>query len=175
MRRARWLPVLLLAFAASAARADDCFGDRAQVRSAAGVFAAADALVFAIGPGISGAWYDPAQTGHGLLIEVLPGNRFYAAWFSFSPDGTRQAWFAGVGTYCPGSNTATITDVEMPVGGHWIPHFNLTPIVPLAWGTLSFTFNDCNQGRVDFASPLGYGSGSMNLTRLTQPAGLTCP
>jgi len=28
---------------------------------------------------------------------------------------------------------------------------------------------------VDFSSVAGYGTGSMNLTRLTQPAGLACP
>jgi hypothetical protein len=43
------------------------------------------------------------------------------------------------------------------------------------WGTLTFTFTNCNQGKVDFNSVLGYGTGSMNLTRLTQPAGLSCP
>jgi hypothetical protein len=41
--------------------------------------------------------------------------------------------------------------------------------------TLTFTFTDCNHGTVDFDSVLGYGAGSMNLTRLTQPASLSCP
>jgi hypothetical protein len=46
----------------------------------------------------------------------------------------------------------------------------------VAWGTLTFTFTDCNSGRVDFTSTVpGYGNGSMNLTRLTLPDGLTCP
>ncbi len=40
---------------------------------------------------------------------------------------------------------------------------------------LTFGFADCNRGRVVFKSNAGYGSRSMNLTRLTQPAGLTCP
>ena len=26
----------------------------------------------AIGPGFTGAWFDPAQSGHGLFIEILP-------------------------------------------------------------------------------------------------------
>ena len=63
----------------------------------------------------------------------------------------------------------------MPTGGRWIPNFNPTQIVPNPWGTLTFTFTDCNHGRVDFNSIAGYGAGSMNLTRLTQPAGLSCP
>jgi hypothetical protein len=126
-----------------------------------------------IGPGFTGAWYDPAQSGHGLFIEVLPDSRFYAAWFAFNPAGTQQAWFTGVGTYS--GNTASIATVLQPTGGRWIPNFDPNQIVPNRWGTLSFTFTDCNHGTVDFNSVLEYGAGSMSLTRLTQPAGLNCP
>jgi len=128
---------------------------------------------FAIGPGITGAWYDPLQSGHGLFIEVLPDNRFYASWFAFDPAGAQQAWFTGVGTY--NGNSATIAAVEQPTGGRWIPNFAPNQIVRNAWGTLTFTFVDCNHGTVNFNSSLGYGAGSMNLARLTQPEGLTCP
>jgi hypothetical protein len=138
------------------------------------LYESSDALPLGtIGPGITGSWYDPAQSGHGLLIEVLPNNAFYAAWFAFNPAGTQQSWFSGVGTYS--GNTATIGAVDMPTGGRWIPNFDPTQIVHNPWGTLTFTFSDCDHGRVDFNSVAGYGTGSMNLTRLTQPAGLDCP
>ena len=144
-----------------------------EVSHAAGVIVVQGTPAFAIGPGITGAWFNPAQSGHGLFIEVLPDNRFYASWFAFNPMGTEQAWFAGVGTYDGG--TATITEVEMPTGGRWIPNFDPNTITRNPWGTLNFTFTDCDHGRVDFNSVAGYGTGSMNLTRLTQPAGLMCP
>jgi hypothetical protein len=121
----------------------------------------------------TGSWFDPAQSGHGLMLEVLPDNRLQALWFAFNPEGNQQSWFGGVGTYS--GNTATITDVALPVGGRWIPDFNPDAIVRKPWGTLKFTFIDCNHGKVDFSSVLGYGSGSMNLLRLTMPAGLSCP
>jgi hypothetical protein len=127
---------------------------------------------FAIDSGITGAWYDPSQSGHGLFIEVLSDNRFYASWFAFNPAGTEQAWFTGVGTYS--GNTASITAVAQPTGGRWIPNFEPSLIERKTWGTLTLTFIDCNHGTVDFNSVLGYGTGSMNLTRLTQPVGLTC-
>ena len=38
-----------------------------------------------IGPGFTGAWFDPAQSGHGLFLEILPDNRIQAAWFAFNP------------------------------------------------------------------------------------------
>ena len=117
-----------------------------------------------IGPGFTGAWFDPAQSGHGLFIEILPDDRIQAAWFTFNPAG-EQAWFLGVGSYV--DNSATISAVE-PVGGRWIPNFDPTQIVNNAWGTLTLTFTDADHGRVDFSSILGYGAGSMNLTRLTK-------
>ena len=123
-------------------------------------------------PAFTGSWFDPAQNGQGLLVEVLPNNQFLAAWFAFNPAGSAQAWFTGVGTYS--GNTATIANVIQPSGGHWIPNFDPNRIVDNAWGSLKLTFTDCNHGKVEFASSSGYGTGSMNLTRLTQPAGLTC-
>ena len=125
------------------------------------------------GAGMTGSWYDPAQSGHGLIVEALPGNRMLATWFAFNPAGTQQSWFLGVGGVS--GNTATITSVLQPNGGRFIPNFDSSRIVNNAWGTLTFTFIDCDHGNVDFASTAGYGTGSMNLTRLTWPAGLACP
>ena len=126
-----------------------------------------------IGPGFTGSWFDPSQSGHGLMLEVLPDHRLLAMWFAFNPKGNQQSWFGGVGTYSGAS--ATIVDVAQPTGGRWIPNFDPNSIVRSPWGTLTFTFTDCDHGRVDFSSGLGYGSGSMNLLRLTQPVGLACP
>jgi hypothetical protein len=159
----------------------DAFGDSdAYVDAAIAVNTAGAKYAFkpstvpgAIGPGITGAWFDPAQSGHGLFVEVLTNNRFLAWWFAFNPSGTEQTWFGGVGTYR--GNTATITEVYETFGGRFIPNFDSSRITNVAWGSLTFTFSDCNHGRVDFSSVSGYGSGSMSLTRLTQPAGLSCP
>ena len=120
----------------------------------------------AIGPAHTGAWYDPAQSGHGLFIEVLPDNKIQVAWFTFNPAGTEQAWFVGVGSYV--GNSATIS-MTQPTGGRWIPNFDLHQLMNNAWGTLTLTFSDADHGKVGFSSALGYGAGSMNLVRLTQP------
>ncbi len=132
------------------------------------------AATVAIGPGFTGSWSDPNQSGHGLALEVLDGNRLLAYWFTFTPDGSQQAWFLGVGSYS--GNTATISQVEQPLGGRWIPNFNPNDVVQQSWGTLTLTFSDCDHGRVDFDSTnAGYGSNHMDLTRITMPAGLSCP
>jgi plastocyanin len=143
-----------------------------EVSRAAGVLVVRGPQGFAIGPGTTGAWFDPAQSGHGLVIEVLPGQRLYASWFAFNPGGTEQAWFSGVGTYAGGG--AEISLMQIPSGGRWIPGFDPSLVVRKPWGQLIFTFQDCDHGRVSFNAVAGYGAGTMELTRLTRPAGLNC-
>jgi DNA-binding beta-propeller fold protein YncE len=126
-----------------------------------------------IGPAFTGNWFDPMQSGHGLMLEVLSDNRLLAFWFAFDPAGDAQSWFGGIGTYS--GNTATINAV-LPSGGKWLPNFDPAAIVANPWGTLTFDFTNCDHGNVQFNSVFdGYGSGSMNLSRLTLPAGLACP
>jgi plastocyanin len=144
-----------------------------EVSKATGIIVVQAATQFAIGPGITGVWYDPAQSGHGLVVEVLPDNRMLVEWYAFDPAGAQQSWLLGVGSV--NGNTATITAVDQPTGGRFIPNFDASKIVHNPWGSLTFTFTDCDHGKVDFASTAGYGSGSMNLTRLTRPAGVVCP
>jgi plastocyanin len=123
--------------------------------------------------GFTGAWYDPAQSGHGIFLEVLPNNLLLAAWYTFTPDGTQQAWFTGLGAI---TNDTAVVSADLTTGGRWIPNFDPTTVVNNPWGTLTFSFTDCNHGRVDFASTYqNYGTNHMDLQRLTQPVGLACP
>ncbi|HVV98662.1 MAG TPA: hypothetical protein VHC92_16075, partial [Rhodanobacteraceae bacterium] len=101
-------------------------------------------------------------------------NQILAWWFTFTPDG-QQAWFGNVGAIDPATNTATV-DALQTQGGRWIPNFDPSTVTQPLWGRLTFSFTDCNHGRVDFDSGVaGYGEGHMDLTRLTQPTGLSCP
>ncbi len=129
-----------------------------------------------IGAAFTGSWYDPAQSGHGLTVEVLPDNRVLVYWNSFTPDGSQQAWFTGVGEIM--GNQAVVY-AQRPTGARWIPNFDRTQITKQLWGTLTLTFTDCDHGRVDFSGDGGvhseWGIGHMDLTRLTLPAGLSCP
>jgi plastocyanin len=130
---------------------------------------------FAIGAAMTGSWYDPAQNGHGFQLEVLPGNpmQLLAAWFAFAPQGG-QAWIVGQGPI--DGNRAVVQGIATAgSGARFPPNFDATNVHVETWGTLTFTFSDCNRGRVEWAStPPGYGSGGMDLARLTLPAGLKC-
>lgn len=123
-----------------------------------------------LGPGYTGTWFDPAQSGHGIFVEILPGDLLLAYWFTFTPQG-QQAWFGGVGPIS--GNTAAVPVVQT-TGGRFIPNFDPAQVSNPPWGTLNFTFTDCQNGKVDFNSTAGFGTGSMTLKRLTTPAGVSC-
>ncbi|HEX6832135.1 MAG TPA: acid phosphatase [Rudaea sp.] len=122
--------------------------------------------------GYTGSWYDPAQSGHGVNIEVL-GDRLFATWYVYN-DAGQQAWIFGVGPITGG--TATMTAYR-GINAFFPPNFQHSQVQTQTWGTLTFTFNSCNSGQMDWTTTVpgfGNGSGSLPLTRLTLPSGLTC-
>ncbi|MBS0557567.1 MAG: hypothetical protein JSR27_09180 [Proteobacteria bacterium] len=141
------------------------------------VVASASATVSAITPGFTGNWYDPSQSGHGFSLEVLPGNFLLADWFVFAPNGG-QVWLVATG---PITGNAAVLQAFYPAGpgGRFPPNFNAGELQNQAWGTIIFNFADCNNGQVSWqpmpAADSAYTSGSIPISRLTTPAGLSCP
>ncbi len=127
-----------------------------------------------ITPGFTGNWFDPAESGHGFSLEVLPGNNMLAEWFVFAPTGG-QSWIVATGPIT--GNTAVLQAWQAAgPGGLFPPNFNASEVQSQPWGTITFTFADCNNGQVSWQpTATGYTSGSIPISRLTMPAGLTCP
>ena len=132
-------------------------------------------------PGLSGNWYNPSanQGGHGFQIEILPGNGILAIWFVFNPAGTAQNWIYSQGAYDPASNTVNVP-AFLEQGGAFPPNFDASKLSAPAWGSLQFTFSDCNNGTVAWKSnaasaAAGYGDVTFPIQRLTAIAGTTCP
>jgi plastocyanin len=135
----------------------------------------------AIVPGISGNWFDPTanQGGHGFQLEVLPDNGMLAIWFVFNPAGTAQNWIFMQGSYDPASNTATLP-AFLEQGGAFLPNFDAGKVSVTPWGSLQFTFTDCDNGNATWKSnaasfAAGYGDVSFPIRRVTQLAGVACP
>ncbi len=61
-----------------------------------------------INAGISGSWFDQQQSGHGFLLQVIPGNVIVAYWFVYTPDGTAQSWLVAAGAYDPTKSSVTL-------------------------------------------------------------------
>ncbi|WP_165371530.1 plastocyanin/azurin family copper-binding protein [Pseudolysobacter antarcticus] len=131
-----------------------------------------------IGGYLSGNWYNQTQSGSGFQLEVTSNaNQMVAIWFVFAPGGGSQ-WIYAQGTYDPTSSTITMPAALVQNGKFPFPASNYvaSDIQKAAWGTLTFTFSDCNTGVASWNSTVtGYGSGSIPITRLTQIAGTVCP
>jgi len=139
---------------------------------------AVTAFSITIRPGFTGNWDDPTvgQGGHGFQFEILPNNGILAIWFVFTPDGTGQTWLFSQGSYDPGSNTVTLP-AYLSLGPKFPPNYKLSDRHLTQWGTLTFTFTDCDHGTASWTSTApGYPpSGSFPIARVTSIAGTTCP
>jgi hypothetical protein len=128
-----------------------------------------------IGGYTSGNWYNPNQAGHGFQLEAATNNVMVAIWFVYTPDGSGQNWIYAQGSYDATKNTATLP-AELLTGARFPPNFKPTDVATTTWGTLTFTFTDCNNGTAAWNSVLpGYGAGSVPIVRLTQVGGTSCP
>jgi len=131
---------------------------------------------FQIGPGVSGSWFDRDQSGHGFDLQVLATvpPQLLVTWYVFDPAGN-ATWITGTGPITDSEAVVQATQVRGP-GALFPPNFNPAMVSSYYWGTLTFSFNDCNDGQVSWHSVYSdYGDGMLPITRLTLPAGLTCP
>jgi hypothetical protein len=142
-----------------------CAGER--LRNATGSRAAAALRAF------SGSWLDPTHGGEGWVVEALSATTAGVYWFTYTPDGTRQAWLLGLGTM--DGDRLVIPEMQRPVGTAFGDAFDPGDVRREAWGSLTFQFTGCNTASVTYASTQpGYGSGALNAVRLTALASATC-
>lgn len=121
----------------------------------------------------SGSWFDASQPGHGLFVEIIgpPGQQqMVAIWYAYLNGA--QRWMTAAG---PISGSRAELTVSQPRGADFPPNFRSSDVIDQAWGNLVFEAIDGNRARISWSSGLaGYGSGSLDLTRLSQPAGYEC-
>jgi len=121
----------------------------------------------------AGTWYNPAQDGHGLMLQVVgaPESRqLLAIWYVYQ-DGA-QRWLVGQGPVVGDSATMDLVSTR---GATFPPAFNPAQVVREAWGTLRFTAIDGDRARIEWNSVApGYGAGSMELRRLSSLYGNAC-
>lgn len=127
---------------------------------------------FGFQPAVTGSWFDPAQNGHGFTLELLPsGAGLVATWFVFNAAGERD-WVQAVGSVSGGIARLTALQAE---GGAFPPSFEQQNVSFEYWGTLTIVMHGCNSGTAAWMPDrLGYSSGGMPLSRITNVAGLPC-
>ena len=121
---------------------------------------------------LSGSWFDPSHAGEGYNVEVLDDGRVIVYWFSYDTEGKRR-WFFGLGEIIEGK--LVFNNMQTTSGGVFGPDFDPTTVEYKPWGTLELDLT-CEGGIATYSSSEeGFGSGTLNVTRLTNIDQLPCP
>jgi hypothetical protein len=121
---------------------------------------------------LSGSWFDPSHDGEGYLVEIMENDRVVVYWFSFDANGNRR-WFYDAGQVIDGK--LVFDEMLTTSGGIFGPDFNPDLVERTGWGTLELGL-ECSSGTATYsASEEGFGSGVLNLVRLTSIDQLSCP
>ncbi len=128
-----------------------------------------------LGPWVSGAWYDTARSGEGIIVQFLADGRALAVWFTYPPSGEpgRQAWLLADGGRIDG-DTLRFDRVIRPQGARFGAAFDPATVQLNAWGTMSLRFTSCVGAQLNYAGPAAFGSGSRALSRLTTLDEIDC-
>ncbi|MFU8830824.1 MAG: zinc-dependent metalloprotease family protein [Wenzhouxiangella sp.] len=123
-------------------------------------------------PGVSGQWSDPNLDGQGWFLQEVEPGRIFAAWFTYD-DNANQIWLVGTGSV---NGNVLQFDQMLTTGGTWFGEdFEAADVERRHWGSMTFTFNDCNSAVVDYASDApGFGNGTMFPQRITRLSDLEC-
>lgn len=135
-----------------------------------GLHAAADA---AVPSGISGTWYNAAQNGHGVSIEILDDRRAIAFWYVYDAHGQP------VHLYIDGRiEGRTIRGTAYRPSGMRFGQFDPATLNVDIWGQVDLDVLSCQNLRMRYRgngpAGSGYGDGEIALARLSQLKDLPC-
>lgn len=132
-----------------------------------------------IGAGISGMWFDAANPGHGVIMQVLDGgadpapDKLVAYWNVFDNSGNQLNVF-GLGDIAPNGTTVSVP-VSSGSGGRFPPAFMSSQVTQTPFGTLAFSFSNCNTGSMAVTpTRSGFSPVTIPLTRLSNVVDLPC-
>ncbi len=125
-------------------------------------------------PAISGAWYNPAQSGHGISLEILDQQRAIAFWYVYDANGHP------IHLYIDGHIEGhAVSGTAYLSRGMRFGEFDPARHTLGVWGRVTLAFGDCTHATLSYDAngPSGgpsFGAGTIPMTRLTQLAGLDC-
>jgi len=127
--------------------------------------------------GLTGSWYDPAESGQGVEVEVFADpasgtGSTLVSWFTYdTAAGAEDAerWYTAQGPVVTGQPSASLT-LFQNTGGN----FNAPPATAArAVGGATLSFSSCTSGQLSYSFTDGSGRvGNIPLTRLTR--NVTC-
>lgn len=120
--------------------------------------------------GISGAWFNPEQPGHGLSVEILSDDHAIVFWYTYDHDGNP------LNLYLEGQiHGSEMSGTAYAPRGMRFGSFDPADRTLAEWGTLRLRFDDCNHGSLAYdANDAAFGEGELPLLRLTKIKDSTC-
>jgi hypothetical protein len=124
---------------------------------------------------LSGAWFNQATSGQGILMEIYEQSKFvFMAWFTYDtsqPDPgvpyqvghSGHRWLTAQGSYVPGSKSFTIP-VYLVTGGLFDDPTAVNPAADE--GTITVTFQDCKNATVSYQLTAANVSGNFSMIRI---------
>ena len=126
--------------------------------------------------GVSGQWFNLNRDGEGIFLEVVrtnSGQQVAVSWFTYDTEGF-QLWLVG-NVPIDGETTTVTTPVVVTGGAKFGDAYDPADVQRQTWGTLTLAFNNCDSGLLSYASSVaGFGSGAIELTRLTNLTQVQC-
>jgi hypothetical protein len=126
--------------------------------------------------GATGQWFNRDRNGEGLFVEVVTNSDSSQAiaisWFTYDQFG-KQMWLTGSETI---GDTDTMVSVPVIItdGPIFGPDYDKDDLNSEFWGSVELTFLACDSASMNYTSSLGFGSGSIQLTRLTNVTNVNC-
>lgn len=131
-----------------------------------------DAEGFVVNPSMSASWFNPAESGHGIMIHLLNATTAWMCWFTFDANGN-PAWICAIGVI--DGDTITFEEAFIVEGGFFPPDFDPELIEEIPWGSITVQFTGCNAGMMSWTtSAMGFQSGEMPIVRLTDLWSVPC-
>lgn len=125
---------------------------------------------YKITPSLSGSWYNPSQSGHGLSVEVLDDETTLIYWYVYHPDGSPM--FLVAPAQIDGGKASGIAYYH---SGMRFGDFDPNDLKQEEWGQITLQMNGCNSAELDYsANDPEFGRGSIDMVRLTSIEGAKC-
>jgi hypothetical protein len=147
------------------------------------VYQESDGPVFTINPGLNDAWFNPATSGQGVLLTVLPDtNLMFLAWFTYDTERPPEdveavlgepghRWLTAQGPYS--GDTATLTIFNTAGGVFDAPE---PPAItdPEGVGSMTVEFADCLEGLITYDIPSLGLAGEVPIQRVANDNAALC-
>src|SRR5690606_21679948 len=119
---------------------------------------------------LSGPFYNPEQSGHGITVTVVNDQTAVAIWHVFDPDGKPLT------LYIEGSieGRRIVGNAYAPQGMRF-GEFDRDDIELPLWGSIEIAFDDCRNATLSWdAVDASYADGEMPIRRLASLKGIQC-